>query len=138
MESIEEKHHAALLFMRMQELAAKIQSADPITSETIRASAAYGAHLFAIIAKVWELMARIWLAEQDSAAEQISQAEVSAYRQLWDNYRSLPSKHPTCATLYEETYYWAWPVTPPSSGMSASILSAVEDYRRRVNPPSIS
>ena len=40
MESIEEKHHAALLFMRMQELAAKIQSADPITSETIRASAA--------------------------------------------------------------------------------------------------
>lgn len=124
MESIEEKHRAALLFARMQDLAAKIETADPITSESIRASAAYGAHLFAIIAKGWELMARIWLAEQDPAAEQISQAEVSAYRQLWDNYRSLPSKHPICATLYEETA-WSWPGSAPAPGMTASILGAI-------------
>jgi hypothetical protein len=125
MESIQEKKRAALLFMRMQDLAARIQTADPLTGEAIRTSAAYGAHLFAIIAKGWELMVRIWLSEHDPAAQQISWADVSAYRQLWNHYRTLPSKHPTCATLYEETY-WAWPGDPPTPGMSASILDAVE------------
>jgi hypothetical protein len=125
MESIQEKKRAALLFMRMQDLAARIQTADPLTGEAIRTSAAYGAHLFAIIAKGWELMVRIWLSEHDPAAQQISRADVSAYRQLWNHYRTLPSKHPTCATLYEETY-WAWPGDPPTPGMSASILDAVE------------
>jgi len=123
-ESIEEKKQAALLFSRAQDLAGKIQTSDPSICEAIRTSAAYGAHLFAIIAKGWELMSQIWLAEQDPSAPRLTQADVSAYRQLWDSYRALPSEHPACATLYEESY-WAWPGTPPAPGMSASIVSAL-------------
>jgi len=124
MESIEEKRRAAVLFVRMEDLAAGIRTADPVTAEAIRASAAYGASLFAIIAKGWELMARAWLAARDPGVPPLSAAEVAAYRQLWSEYRSLPARHPAAATLYEENA-WSWPGYAPAPGLTASILGAV-------------
>ncbi len=123
MVSIEEKHQAAQKFARMEEIAAEIQSTDPAVNEVLRASTAYGARLFAIIDKGWELMVSIWLREQDPNAPEISPADVAEYQQLWAHYRTLPSEHPACATLYEDCY-WAWPGTPGNPGMSDSILGS--------------
>lgn len=126
-ESIKEKQRAALLFDQVQALASGIRTNDPATSEAIRASAAYGACLFAIIAKGWELMVHVWLADKDPGCRKICQADVGEYRQLWDAYRSLPSKHPACASLYEEVA-WSWPGAPNAPGMSASIFEAAATH----------
>lgn len=119
-EALEEKRRAARLFQEMAEQSAFISCRSPKDTDTLRASAVYGARLFEAIALGWEILIRRWRAARGCGAP-VRDVEVNAFREAWRRYEATLEEHPLAATLYLP-HGWAWPGQTPSPGLEASVL----------------
>lgn len=121
--TLSEKQRAARLFAALPELAGRVRCSDPSDTAALRASCAYGARLFALIAHGWGLLIARWRQRTSCPGRGVSAADLLRYEELLEAYQRLPQEHPSAASLYEMSY-WHWPGEPDVPGFGASISAA--------------
>ena len=105
-EALAEKAEAVGMWKQIEMLVQQIRFPDAQTKEFAVTSAAYGRIKYSLFEQAWVVLC--YGATGDRVGkydcERLS-AAISAYDQLWREWRALKEAHPSCATLYKDVAF---------------------------------
>ncbi len=125
-DALAEKAEAVRMWKQIETLAQKIHFPDAQTKEFVVTSAAYGRIKYSLFEQAWTILLYGAMGDKSKPydCEKFSSA-IAVYDQLWNEWRTLKEKHPSCATLYQDVAFQNKP----------GIGAAVNRYRTVCGPP---
>ncbi len=130
-EVVKEKYVAQQMWDTIVLLSKKIITNNRVDDEYIRISALYGAHLHAIIASGWHIMALGMQHDNGIAIDKnVLKTAIAKYDAAWMQYEVLEKKHKQCASLYVP---YAFIYKAPDYHNVQGLQASVNKYRLLVN-----